>query len=77
MDEFPVRLRKLREAMKPVKSMEITSQLIGLSPNMLRMYERGECEPTLSKLKLIAEYYGVSVDYLLGRTDFPFTKKLE
>lgn len=65
-NEFPKRLRRLREDMMPVKSMEITSQLMGLSPNMLRMYERGECEPTLSRLKLIAQYYGVTVDYLCG-----------
>lgn len=64
--EFSNRLRKLRETARLVKSVEVTSQLMGLSPNMLRMYERGECEPTLSRLKLIADYYGVTVDYLCG-----------
>jgi transcriptional regulator with XRE-family HTH domain len=47
--------------------MVITSQLIGLSPSALRKYERGEREPSLSALVLIADYYGVSLDYLAGK----------
>ena len=66
MDEFPVRLRRLRESMRPVRSMTVTSQLMGLSPSALRKYERGECEPGLSALVLIADYYQVSLDYLAG-----------
>ena len=45
MDEFPERLRRLRESMRPVRSMTVTSQLMGLSPDALRKYERGEVEP--------------------------------
>jgi transcriptional regulator with XRE-family HTH domain len=47
--------------------MIVTGELMGLkSPSMLRRYERGEAEPTLSALKKIAAYYGVSLDYLAG-----------
>lgn len=67
MDGFPRRLRSLREHMRPVRSMVITSQLIGLSPSALRKYERGEREPSLSALVLIADYYGVTLDYLAGK----------
>ena len=74
-DEFPERLRRLRESMRPVKSMNVTSQLMGLHPDMLRRYERGEAEPLPDALCAIADYYGVSVDYLLGRTNFPFTRR--
>lgn len=65
-NEFPARLRKLRESMRPVRSATITSQLMGLSPDALRKYERGDNEPGLSALKLIADYYHVSIDYLIG-----------
>ena len=34
-------------------------------------YERGESEPTSSTIIKLANYFGVSVDYLLGRTDNP------
>lgn len=65
MTEFQKRLRGLREGKKPVRSMVITSQLIGLSPSALGKYERGESEPGLAALALIADYYEVTVDYLV------------
>lgn len=64
MEEFPERLRRLRESKKPIKKMNVTSELIGLSGDMLRRYERGESEPTRPALILIARYYDVSLDYL-------------
>lgn len=70
MGEFPARLRKLRESMRPLRSMTVTSQLMGLPPDALRRYERGESEPSMSSLEKIADYYHVSVDYLMGRTNY-------
>lgn len=64
MDEFPERLRRLRESRRPVRSMTVTSELMGLSHDALRRYERGEREPGLTELKLIANYYYVSLDDL-------------
>jgi transcriptional regulator with XRE-family HTH domain len=34
-------------------------------------YEKGEVDPPSSKLVVLANYFGVSTDYLLGRTDTP------
>ena len=34
-------------------------------------YEYGEREPNASTLLALADYFDVSVDYLLGRTDNP------
>lgn len=34
-------------------------------------YERGLHNPSLDTLIRIADFYGVSTDYLLGRTEFP------
>ena len=70
MGEFSERLRRLRESRRPLKSMAVTSQLMGLPPDALRRYERGEAEPCMSSLQKIADYYHVSVDYLMGRTNY-------
>ena len=64
MEKFPERLRRLREKDRPVKSMKITSELIGLGSNTLRRYERGEREPGLTELTMIAKHYHVSLDEL-------------
>lgn len=75
MSTFPERLRKLRESCRPLKSMTVTSQLMGMNPDALRRYERGEAEPTLSALEKIADYYHVSVDYLVRGQDRDFIEK--
>lgn len=67
MAEFAVRLQQLRESKKPVRSRKVTSELCGLPPDAIRRYERGEAEPTLSSLLLIADYFGVTLDELTGR----------
>lgn len=38
----------------------------GLSKSMIGKYERGEREPLASSLLKIADFFEVSVDYLLG-----------
>ena len=69
-DEFPDRLRKLREEKKPVKSMAVVSELCGLERGAVRRYERGERAPTMEALIALADYYEVSLDYLTGRSNF-------
>ncbi len=68
--EFPRRLRRLREEKRPLRSMAVTSELIGLPPSALSKYERGEAEPMAESLSKIADYYHVSMDYLWGRTNY-------
>ena len=68
--EFPRRLRRLREEKRPLWSMAVTSELIGLPPSALSKYERGEAEPMAESLSKIADYYHVSMDYLWGRTNY-------
>lgn len=68
MDKFPARLQKLRERRRI--SRKTLSELCGLTPGAIRRYERGERMPTVDALIAIADCLGVSVDYLLGRTDF-------
>lgn len=63
--EFHERLQSLREHKRPLVSRRITSELIGLGHDSLRKYERGEREPGLSELILIADYYEISLDELI------------
>ena len=44
---------------------------VGLSLRAYQYYERGEREPTSSVLISLADYFDVSLDYLVGRTDNP------
>lgn len=43
----------------------------GLSLRAYQYYERGEREPTMSVLIALADYFDVSLDYLVGRSDDP------
>lgn len=70
MDRMPVyavRLRRLREQKKMKR--RVASELCGLSKNMMKRYENGEVEPRASSLILLADFYDVSVDYILGVED--------
>ena len=66
MNEFPERLRRLRK--EKGKSCAALSQLCGLHTDAIRRYERGEANPDLASLIAIADYFRVSLDYLVGRT---------
>ena len=63
--EFQRRLRWLRE--KRRISRKVLSELCGLSPDAVRRYERGEAEPGMHSLKAMADFFEVTVDYLIGR----------
>ena len=61
------RLRDLREDHD--KTQQQIADILGTSQTMYARYERGANEPPLRHLLVLADYYGVSVDYLLGRSD--------
>jgi transcriptional regulator with XRE-family HTH domain len=69
LEKFPSRLRRLRDRDR-LKRYQL-SELCGLSPDMVRKYERGEASPGVDALTAIADYFEVSTDFLLGRTDYP------
>ena len=68
MNEFPERLRKLREERR-IKRY-ILSQRCGLHSDAIRRYERGEAEPDIKSLIAIANFFEVSLDYLMGMADY-------
>lgn len=65
MNSFSERLRELRQ--KRGISQRVLSGLCGFSSSMIGLYEAGKAEPTADALIKIADCFGVSTDYLLGR----------
>ena len=51
--------------------MLVNTFLQNLSLRAYQYYERGQREPTASVLIALADYFDVSIDYLVGRTDNP------
>ena len=61
------RLEELRKE-KGLKKSE-TARAVGLPYTSYISYEKGERGLNRKMLELFADYYGVSFDYLLGKTD--------
>jgi len=64
--EFASTLSELRR--KSSESQKKAAANLGVSQALLSHYENGVREPGLDFIVRAAEYYGVSLDYLLGRT---------
>lgn len=61
---------KLKSIRKTVlKTQSQTAIAIGVTQQTYNGYETGRREPDLKTLCNIADYFNVSLDYLLGRTD--------
>lgn len=66
---FGERLRSLRKERKlPLKKI---AELLGTSVTQIGDMENGKTGTTMVRLVLLAEFYHVSTDYLLGITDDP------
>ena len=65
------RLRDLRED-RDLKQTDVAA-LLGIRQTVYSRYERGYQNLPLEHLLALADYYGVSTDYILGRTDNPQT----
>ena len=61
------RLRDLREDHD--KSQKAIAEYLNMHRSVYRRYESGERETPAWVLDKLADYYHVSTDYLLGRTD--------
>lgn len=66
---FKERLQQLRKQ-AGLQQKELAAS-IGMSANAISMMETGNRETTFEKLVLLAEFFQVSTDYLLGVTDDP------
>lgn len=68
-----LRIRNLRED-NDLTQKQIAGILL-CDQSLYSKYERGEREIPLSLVIALADYYNVSVDYLVGRTDNPDINK--
>ena len=66
---FSERLKELRLA-KGLTQMQV-SQSTGMSLLGYQRYEYGSRDPAYNKLLALADYFDVSLDYLVGRTNKP------
>lgn len=72
MDIFAKRLRYLREQKKKDDSkftQGYVADLIGVARSTYTAYENGTKQPPLETINKIADLFGVSFDYLTGRTN--------
>lgn len=61
-----IRLRSLREEIN--LTQKELSQLLKLTPGAIGLYEQGRRNPDCTTLCKLADFYNVSIDYILCRT---------
>ena len=61
------RLKLLRKE-KKVQQKEL-ADLLGISVRGYQFYESEDNEPSIKVLTVLADFYGVTIDYLVGRTN--------
>ena len=67
--KFQDRLVHLRLEKKMNQSQ--LAEAMGLSRSAISMYETGRREPDFETLELLADFFNVSIGYILGKTDDP------
>ena len=68
-ETFPSRLKKASEN-TGFTQREVTKET-GINQPTIARYETGALEPDIEKLGILADFYGVSVDWLLGTRGGP------
>jgi transcriptional regulator with XRE-family HTH domain len=72
-DRFAERFTQLREERK--LSTNDISRKLGIGQATVWRYGKNEIKPNFYNLLKLAEIFGVSLDYLVGRTDNPNVNK--
>ncbi|MCL2846477.1 MAG: helix-turn-helix domain-containing protein [Firmicutes bacterium] len=67
MKIFGERLRELRTERK--LSLREVGKIVGVSHAAIARYEQNETQPKFETVDKLANFFGVSTDYLFGRTD--------
>lgn len=67
MPTFGECVKALRKSRK-LKQVEL-AEALGVTERTIRNYESGEREPDLPQAAKLADFFNVSMDYLMGRTD--------
>lgn len=66
-DIFPIRLKSLRKSLD--RTQEDIAKILNVRRSTYGEYERGKIVPPVDKMKILADYFCVSVDYLMGNTN--------
>lgn len=64
---FSQRLKELRKEQKTPQQQ--IADALGISPRAYRFYESGDRFPDFQGLIILADFFDVSLDYLVGRSD--------
>ncbi|HIY97657.1 MAG TPA: helix-turn-helix domain-containing protein [Candidatus Borkfalkia excrementigallinarum] len=68
MKIFGERLRDLRSGRGLTQKQ--FAAVLNVSGNTVHCWETDKQEPSMAMLLVISDYFGVSLDYLLGRSDY-------
>jgi transcriptional regulator with XRE-family HTH domain len=71
---FAERLLTLRKE-KKIAQGELAKK-VGIHPNILGRYERGETTPNIDMASKLADALDISLDYLVGKTDIELDKNI-
>ena len=67
MSKFAERIRELRTAGN--YTQEDLGEILGVKKYSIYTYEKVRSEPNIDGLIALADFFDVSIDYLVGRTD--------
>jgi len=68
-ESFPSKIRKAR--LDTGFTQKEVEKETGIKQSTITKYENGRLEPDLEKLGILADFYGVSIDWLLGTRGGP------
>lgn len=71
---FKERLIQLRKEQQ--LSQEALATQVGIHQNVIGRYERGEARPSIELAAKLATSLGVSLDYLVGKTDVEIDRQI-
>ena len=67
MMSFGDRLKELRKE-NNISQVEI-AKILNMSKMAISHWEKGNSEPSIEQLKVLARYFDVTIDYLVGFSD--------
>lgn len=67
MDKFAQRVKALRREKR--RTQTEMAELLAITPRAYQYYESARHYPDVPGLIRLADYFGVTTDYLLGRSD--------
>jgi len=63
-ETFPIKIKKARN-LTGFTQREVAAET-GIRQSTLAQYETGKLQPDIEKLGILADFYGVSTDWLIG-----------